>query len=322
MKNRKILISFLLFFALILISNVCMAKDLDRINEYTITIDPRANGTLDMNYHLEWEVLDSESEGPLEWIKIGIPNANVSGITAISNNIKKISYYQDKGDYIRIDFKESYKQGSIIDIDFKFDQAYMYTLSSGYCNYNFIPGWFPDIYVKNLTIKWNADDVSTYSPKAKVSRGYYVWSTSLAKGRTYSIDVSYPEGTFKTSKSMQASNATITSSYNNNSGISAGIVILFVLVFAVSILSSICGGGYSSRRGWGYSPYRSYRSYRSWNNNSSSWGSSSSSCVSSCACACACAGGGRAGCSKKDLYGTNVRTKKLNEILNKKITNI
>lgn len=311
MKNKKILISFLFFLTLLLISNICMAKDLDRINEYTITIDPRSNGTLDMNYHLEWEVLDSETEGPLEWIKIGIPNANVSGITAISNNIKKISYYQDKGDYIRIDFNQSYEQGSVIDIDFKFNQAYMYTLSSGYCNYKFIPGWFTDIYVKNLTIKWDADDVSTYSPKAKVSRGYYVWSTSLAKGRTYTVDVSYPEGTFKTSKSMQASNATVTSSYTSQSAlIPTAFIIMFVIVFAISILSSISGRGYSSHRGWGYS------SYNSWDDDDDDWSSSSSSCVSSCACACACAGGGRAGCSKKDLYGTNLRTQKLNKILN------
>ena len=288
-----------------------MAKDLDRINEYTITVDPRSNGTLDMTYHLKWEVLDSKTEGPLEWIKIGIPNANVSGITAISNNIKKISYYQDNGDYIRIDFKQSYEQGSIIDIDFKFNQSYMYTLSSGYCNYKFIPGWFSDIYVKNLTIKWNADNISTYSPKAKASHGYYVWSTSLSKGRKYTIDISYPEGTFKTSKSMQASNATITSYYNNNtSTLPSSIIFLFVITFIISILSSFSGRGYSSRRGWGYS------SYNSWNRRDS-WSSSSSSCVSSCACACACAGGGRAGCSKKDLYGTNLRTKKLNEILNK-----
>lgn len=315
MKNKKLLISTLIFFALLFISNFCMAKDLDRINEYTITIDPRANGTLDMNYHLEWEVLDSTTEGPLEWIKIGIPNANVTGITALSDNIQKIAYYQDSGDYIRIDFKQKYTQGNVIDIDFKFNQSYMYTLSSGYCNYKFIPGWFSDIYVKNLTIKWKADDVSTYSPKAKVSHGYYVWSTSLSKGRTYTVDVSYPSETFKTSYSMQASNATVTSRYNNNSAIPSGIIVLFVLVFFVSILSSICGGGYRSHRGWGYYPYRSYNSW----NSGSSWGSSRSSCVSSCACACACAGGGRAGCSKKDLYGTNIKTRKLNEILNKKL---
>ena len=28
----------------------------------------------------------------------------------------------------------------------------------------------------------------------------------------------------------------------------------------------------------------------------------------SCACACACAGGGRAGCSKKDFYNTNLKS--------------
>ena len=27
-----------------------------------------------------------------------------------------------------------------------------------------------------------------------------------------------------------------------------------------------------------------------------------------CACACACAGGGRAGCSKKDFYNTNLKS--------------
>ena len=35
---------------------------------------------------------------------------------------------------------------------------------------------------------------------------------------------------------------------------------------------------------------------------------------SSCACACACAGGGRAGCAKKDFYGTNLKIhKKVNK---------
>lgn len=314
MKNKKIFISFLVFFAIVLLSNICMAKDLDRINEYTITVDPRSNGTLDLNYHLEWEVLDSESKGPLEWVKIGIPNANVSGITAISNNIQKISYYQDSGDYIRIDFKESYEQGSVLDIDFKFNQSYMYTLSSGYCNYKFTPGWFSDIYVEKLTIKWNADDVSTYSPKAKVSRGYYVWTTSLSKGRTYTVDISYPDGVFKTSNSMQASHAKVTSSSGPLSTFPITAIVYFIPIFIVILTSIFTGGGYSSRRGWGYS---SYDSYGYDDDDDDDWGSSSSSCVSSCACACACAGGGRAGCSKKDLYGTNVRTKKLNEILTK-----
>lgn len=33
------------------------------------------------------------------------------------------------------------------------------------------------------------------------------------------------------------------------------------------------------------------------------------------ACACACAGGGRAGCSKKDFYGTKLTTMVIREAL-------
>ena len=67
-----------------------------------------------------------------------------------------------------------------------------------------------------------------------------------------------------------------------------------------------------------YSIYSS-RSRSSWSDSSSSWSdsssSSSSSSISSCACACACAGGGRAGCSKKELYHFN--SKDLKKVLKK-----
>lgn len=39
-------------------------------------------------------------------------------------------------------------------------------------------------------------------------------------------------------------------------------------------------------------------------------------CASSCACACACAGSGRAGCSRKDFYGTKLTNKKIKKALN------
>ena len=49
----------------------------------------------------------------------------------------------------------------------------------------------------------------------------------------------------------------------------------------------------------------------------SSCARSSCACVS-CACACACAGGGRAGCSKKDFYRTNLTTEDIKKELTKK----
>ena len=36
-----------------------------------------------------------------------------------------------------------------------------------------------------------------------------------------------------------------------------------------------------------------------------------------CACACACAGGGRAGCSMKDFYRTNIKTKDIEDVIEK-----
>lgn len=312
MKNKKILISLLIFLAILLFSNICMAKNLDVINDYTITVNPRDNGTLDMTYHIEWKVLDSVSEGPLEWVKVGIPNANVSNIKAISNNIKKISYYKDNGDYIRIDFKQSYEEGQTLDIDFSFNQSYMYTLTGGSCKYTFTPGWFNDINVKKLTIRWKADDISKYTPKASTSNGYYVWTkANLLKGNKYTINITYPENAFSTNWDMQYSDATITTSNSDNvffNQLAIYIIIAGVVGFFVFMITIFSGSGYSSHSGWGYSSSR-------WDDDD--WGSSSSSCVSSCACACACASGGRAGCSKKDLYGTNVRTQKLNKILNK-----
>lgn len=43
----------------------------------------------------------------------------------------------------------------------------------------------------------------------------------------------------------------------------------------------------------------------------------SSNCASSCAssCACACAGSGRAGCSRKNFYGTKIDCDKLKRVL-------
>ena len=50
---------------------------LDEIQSYIITIDPQNDATLKMNYSIEWKVLNDKNEGPLEWVKLGIPNIYV-----------------------------------------------------------------------------------------------------------------------------------------------------------------------------------------------------------------------------------------------------
>lgn len=315
MKNKKLLFSLIIFFAILLFSNICFAGDLDYINDYTITVIPRNDGTLDMTYHLEWKVLDSDTEGPLEWIKIGIPNSNVDGIKALSSNIQKIRYYEDNGEYIRIDFNRAYYEGEVLDIDFKFHQSHMYTLTDSKCKYKFVPGWFKDTTVKKLTVLWDADNVLTSNSSKRNSDNYLVWNTSPSKGRTCTVEVTYEDDVFNTSSLKQAKYATQAKSSSSSASGSTVIITIAVIggiLLVIFLLSSVSGSGYNSHRGFGYSSRRSY-----YDDDDDYWGgSSSSSCVSSCACACACAGGGRAGCSKKDFYGTNLRTQKLNKILN------
>ena len=117
------------------------AGPLDEIKNYTITADLRQDGTLNIQYHLDWMVLDDTSEGPLTWVKVGIANSHVDSIQAVSPNIAKIGYLGDGGSYVRIDFDRAYHAGETVSFDFTLHQAYMYTLDgAGACSYSFTTG--------------------------------------------------------------------------------------------------------------------------------------------------------------------------------------
>ena len=321
MKKIK-LMCFCLFLVILflLIPNLCMAKDLDRINEYNITVDPRNNGSLDIVYNIKWEVLDSDSEGPLEWVKIGIPNYSVDNVKALSNNIKSAKYYNDNGDFVRIDFKKSYVENEEVEFSFSIHQSYMYKIDDDLCKYEFTPGWFDDIEVKKINIFWNSKNVLTSSSSETNSDNYLVWTSSLKKGKKLTANVKYLKNVFNLDYSKQVDNLQVkekTKTISKTEHYMKFIKVLVVLIVIVYAAAAFLGTGYYAHGGYGYRNY-DYGSYGYRNNSyyhshhrnsSSSWGSSShSSCVSSCACACACAGGGRAGCSKKDFYGTNLRT--------------
>ena len=103
---KKIITSILLV-SLIFITNIFSASaftPLDQILVYHIYVNPTVEGNLDMEYHIKWKVLDDDSEGPLEWVKIGVPNSHVDTIKALTKNIAKINYTSLGGDFIRIDF--------------------------------------------------------------------------------------------------------------------------------------------------------------------------------------------------------------------------
>ena len=400
-------------------SKVQASGDLDNILEYDITVNVNQDATLDMVYHIDWMVLDSDSEGPLSWVTIGIPNKHYTSYQPLSSNIKDMSYTSSGGPSIRIDFDRDYYAGEVVSFDFEVVQDYVYevnSLTDGETVYEFTPGWFDNIVVDNLVIRWNNDKMESWSPSCDMEDGYNVWKTYLGKGEKLTVKVTYLNDAFDFDESKNkggSADVNISGSVNingNNSGNKSGASVAgavatslfsalfgmlpgahFIgLVVGLSILSRKLRQRYNRSANFGSEPkivrtkieyysncpgcnaprpegkdncsycgcsfiksetkveekdippeekdilnkktdgtYKYSSSPNTYmrvhvipvpvvHHTSSSSSSSSrssshhSSCAHSscaCACACACAGGGRAGCTTKDFYNTNLKMK-------------
>ena len=306
-KHKILFISLIILMVTLLISLVvpvrasAVGTPLDEILEYTIQVDMRRDGTMDIDYHLEWKVLDDKSEGPLSWVKIGIPNKNVDEIKAHTTNIKKIEYNkQDGRTYVYVYFDRDYYANEVISFDFSIHQSNMYVIDSEehMLRYSFTPGWFDEIEVKNITVKWNNQNVLKSNCQQEPVNGYLVWTGSLTFGEKLNTSVYYNLDVFEATEEGQ-----VQEDEDGISGFVVFIIIIFV-IFIIFFLIAIIDDDYGSHSGFGGSRTYIYGG-----------GRSSCACARSCACACACAGGGRAGCSKKDFYHTNVQVDTLTKVL-------
>ncbi len=385
-KIRLFVLSLLTF---IMMFAVPVMADTDEILNYTITVDVNDDATLNLNYHIDWKVLDSGSGiGPLSWMKIGIPNRHVVSAVGKSDTVSRISL---SGNYAEVYLDRDYYQGEIASVDFLVVQDYMYQvdkLKEGETVYSFTPGWFDDIKVDELEIRWNNNKAVAFTPDCLMDGDYNVWNTSLKKGGKYTVTMTYPNDAFgfDLSKSAEEDDsstlgdtiATIIAMIFGMIMIGAFIMIpvligyLFNAGFSalnkptinkttrtkVTYFDSCPGCGAPRKEGakfceycgkslvkseetiteeqlkkeekaaaaftkngeyrYGSSPNTFIRvssvsvpnpRYRAPSSRSSG-GSHHSSCAHSscaCACACACAGGGRAGCTMKDFYNTDLK---------------
>ena len=291
---KKYLALILVLLCLLPVS--AFAKDLDEIQNYGVSVQLREDGTADLTYHVDWLVLDDKAEGPLEWVKIGIPNKHADSFTAISQNIKKIGYLSDGGSYAKITLDRKYKAGETVSFDFSLHQAYLYVVEGDTVRFSITPGWFDKIEVKNAVVRWNVTGVQS-SNADKTEDGYLFWKTALRKGERLRTEVVYPRSYFMQLDEAQQS----TRARDDDDG--DGLAIVFgcvaLLVIGVVVVCAIGNDNYRGGSGFGgghpvivHTHTRSGGCVRS-----------SCACAScACACACACAGGGRAGCSKKDFY--------------------
>ena len=82
--------------------------DMDYIPLYRVTVDPREDGSADITYEIDWQVIDGGHDDYLSWVKIGLANAYVDELTALTDTISDIEYSGDGGSYAKITFAEPY----------------------------------------------------------------------------------------------------------------------------------------------------------------------------------------------------------------------
>ena len=391
---KLLLIVTVVFLSFMAFPNFAKAAPLDEIIDYDITAKINEDATVKLTYHIEWKVLDSDSEGPLTWVRVGIPNSHYSEVLGLSDNIKSIKYDSSGGSYMRIDIDRAYYKDEIIPFEFSVVMDYLYQvnkLEEGYTVYSFTPGWFDDITVDKMTLKWNADKAYSWDPDCYVLVGNLVWmQNDLAPGEKFTVSVTYPNDAyaFDLSKKAEEGNSDKNDWFYGLLGCLvcfggpfAGIYAFVKLISKALYLGGAAFGSANAKkvtrtkivyydscpscgavRGEGQqtceycgksfvkseetieekdikgsekeaakftedgefkytdSPNTFIRVHtipipRPTRSYSSSGRSHHSSCAHSscaCACACACAGGGRAGCSTKDFYKTNLRLRYLN----------
>lgn len=319
--------------------------NLDEILYYVIYVRPdMTDGSLYLTYNIRWLVLDS-SEEEVTWVKIGIPNKYTEDIEADSDNIEKIRYISDSGDYVRIDFEDSYEEGQIIDFSFSIHAHQLYHEKRSVRRYDFTPGWFKEIDVEYIEVRWDVSEIEGdiepvfYDGKMKEDDGIISFYGSLPAGTKFNTTIDLPDKAFEDDDTYSEE---LKEDKTEDILLGVGVVAFLALIFGWPFLGYLFF--YIKAFIWSVDAYqkgkintfatensigdymRKYRKqhhieYVQLDNKVHSYYQSSGrghagggGCA--CACACACAGGGRAGCSTKDFYGTILSTDQIHKVYN------
>ncbi len=322
--KNTILLVVLVLIQIVAIVLACLYKPqpLDVIKEYNVVVVPAEDGSLDVEYSLLWEAVDTSEE--LTWIEIGLANPNYTVYEdSLSSNIAEYSYINDDG-YValRLDFKDSYIGGDSFRFSFRINQSAMLCKNENYYFYEFVPGWFNETPIEKYEFRWKLEDAILQNNSDSQRSGFAVWSGGMECGDYRLMNVFYSPDRFLGSPTVTYRNFDDSGAYNGLKGdktaaimVSLSVVIV-IAVIEVNLVDSFVS--YSRGRGfltgYGYHVHtfgrvnpmyaRKRDAAARTASSSTRGGFGGGGCA--CACACACAGGGRAGCNQKDSY-TNIK---------------
>lgn len=187
---RKILCRALLCLCLVLALgpvHTAFAQDLDRIESYAVDVTPNTqDGSLRIQVTLEWTVL---AEGPVSWVKIGVPNGSIRQEQALTDNIDRLSF---DNSYMYVYFDRDYNDGETFRFSYSWVQEYMYALEGDTVSYDYTPGWFDEARVGQMTLTWHDPaGVDGAGSDGQTGGDHVLAQTDLAHGQQMSFTVHY-----------------------------------------------------------------------------------------------------------------------------------
>ena len=168
-----------------------------KIDNYTVTLTPQSDGTVDISYYQQWTCLS----GNIPWITVGLPNTSYT-ITGSGDNVRSIRDDSGSGwDGVYIGLDRTYYANQSFIVSFTVNQRNLLTESTGSWGINFTPGWYDSANIGKMDIIL----VSPIGPSeytfnlapSSVTGNTMTWEkTNLPGGYQFNVSFSSTDGSF------------------------------------------------------------------------------------------------------------------------------
>lgn len=176
--------------------------DLDYIRSYVVTVDLREDGSADITYDIDWQVIEGSKTDYLSWVKIGLANAYVDELTPLTDTISDLQYSDEGGSYAKVIFARRYyspavaaENGGESDVQFAFrvHQSHLFTRNDdGTASFTFTPGWFDDLSVESMQVRWRNGE-GFFADNTGVDGDYLTWDFGpMTHGQAAKVHVTVP----------------------------------------------------------------------------------------------------------------------------------
>jgi predicted metal-dependent hydrolase len=213
-----------------------------QIDNYTVTLTPKPDGSVDITYYQQWTCLS----GNIPWVTVGLPNRSYT-ITGSGNNVRSIRDDSGSGWYgVYIGLDKTYYANQSFSVSFTVNQKNLLDRKSDSWGINFTAGWYDNANIGKMDIILISPiDPSEYSyslsPTSVIGNTMTWEKTNLPDGYRFNVYVSSKNGGFLTAVAGMPSQtivATVSGIPTTSTPVRqfSGYVVFLIVVVVVIIL--------------------------------------------------------------------------------------